>query len=126
MPHAHGEAIAHAASATKPPRSRSNTLTYVDDVIGEAYLQLHRGNLDAFLSLHQEAGIRPRREALVSWGRKALWRGELGEALRAFAAARTRANRDDLLACATAAEERNDHEVAKRARTMALNLNKKK
>jgi len=117
MAHAHGQAVTPTPSGSR--RTRKQTLRYVDDVIGEAYLQLHRGNLEAFLALHRSAGVTPKKDRLVSWARRALWRGELESALRAFSAAGVTPMRDDLLACSVAAQERGDQRTAQCARLLA-------
>jgi len=88
-------------------------------VIAEAYLALRRGDLTRFLQLHSEAGITPKRDRLVSWARRRLWHGELDVALEALAAARTHANKEDLLGCAAAAEDLRDESTATRARELA-------
>lgn len=119
MAHSHGEP--HGADRRSQPRSTGrSSLRYVDDVIAEAYLALRRGDLTRFLQLHAQVGISPKKDRLVSWARRKLWRGELDVALKAFDAARTRPTKNDLLGCAAVAEELLDESTAARARALAV------
>lgn len=93
-------------------------IRWLDADVQRAYRELDQGNVVEFVNIHRRVGLTPPRNIVSDWAREALWRGDLDCALVALQLIGASADRDDLLACARAAADHGDSDVARRAAAM--------
>lgn len=107
------------SSVREQPSRPVPRIQFVDEQLNGAYDELARGNVAGFVERHRAAGVTVPRDLVISWGRKALWRGDFQKGCAALQLVNAKPSREDLLACAEAAAQAGDARSAEAAAVLA-------